>query len=149
MRSQRFKTLYVFTVSTQTWNGRESEAVWTQGRNYHLKETGIVVGKLELVWLMPYLTPKGKEKYFPLLYRCFLMINFKFGEEMRSVISISWERDKEKIWIPDINWTYMTYRTPVGCTKHWATTCSELGHIQGLCFTCVLRTARISNFDMY
>ena len=45
----------------------------------------------------------------------------KFGEEMRSVINISRARDKEKIWIPDINWTYMTYRTPVGCSNHWAT----------------------------
>ena len=45
----------------------------------------------------------------------------KCGEEMRSVINISRARDKEKIWIPDINRTYMTYRTPVGCSNHWAT----------------------------
>ena len=151
MRSQRFKTLYVFTVSAQTWNGWESEAVWTQGRNYHLKETGIVVGKLELVWLMPYLTPKGKEKYLPLLYRCFLMINFKFGEEMRSVISISWERDTEKKSESPtlIEPIWPTVHRSDALTTELRWTCGELGHIQGLCLTCVLRTAWISDLDTY
>jgi len=63
--------------------------------------------------------PPSKRKVFsPFKYRCFLM---KFGEEMRSVINISRARDKEKIWIPDINWTYMTYRTPFGCSNYRAT----------------------------
>ena len=41
----------------------------------------------------------------------------------------------------------MTYRSPVGCSNHWATK-GELGHIQGSCMTCVLRTARISNVEI-
>ena len=36
---------------------------------------------------------------------------------------------------------------PVGCSNHWATK-GELGHIQGSCMTCVLRTARISNVEI-
>ena len=82
------------------------------------------------------------------IYRCFLM---KFAEGMKSVINISRAQDKEKIWIPDNNWTYMTYRTPVGCTKHWATLdLWRAGPYTRLTLiTCVLLTARISDFDRY
>ena len=51
--------------------------------------------------------------------------------------------DKEKNLSP---------RTPVGCSKHWAMrdwrTRGELGHIQGSCMTCILRTARVSNVEI-
>ena len=35
------------------------------------------------------------------------MVNFKLSEEKRSdVINMSQVQDKEKVWVPDRNWTY-------------------------------------------
>ena len=71
----------------------------------------------------------------------------KFGEEMRSVINISRAQDKEKSESPTlIEPIWPTVHRSDALTTELRWTCGELGHIQGLCFTCVLRTARISDF---
>ena len=53
---------------------------------------------------------------------------------------MSWTWDKKEYESPPVI-EPMAFRTPVGCSNHWATK-GELGHIQGSCITCVLPTAR-------
>ena len=63
------------------------------------------------------------------------------------VINMSQAQDKEKIWFPGWNQTY------VWPSVHWSdalttelqSTRVELGHIQGSCMTCILHTDRINN----
>ena len=92
--------------------------------------------------------PSSKRKVFPpFKYRCFLM---KFAEGMKSVINISRAQDKKKSESPTlIEPIWPTVHRSDALTTELRWTCGELGHIQGLCFTCVLRTAKISDFDMY
>ena len=64
------------------------------------------------------------------------------------VINMSRAQDKEKTEFP-IGTEPTTFRTPVGCSNHWATKDSwRAGPKEGSCMTCVLRTARISNVEI-
>ena len=167
---------YAFTAFAQTWNGSTSspglfpkKKPWGRGwkwirigasvdpgeklpherdgdglRKIRIKFS--LIKKINLGVAYALFNPSSKRKVFsPFKYRCFLM---KFAEGMKSVINISRAQDKEKIWIPDINWTYMTYRTPVGCSNHWATLdLWRAGPYRRLMF--YMRLAKISDFDMY
>ena len=63
----------------------------------------------------------------------------KFGEEMRSEINISRAQDKEKSESPTlIEPIWPTVHRSDALTTELRWTYGDLGHIQGLCFTCVL-----------
>ena len=140
---------YAFTASAQTWNGSTSSpglfpkkkalgtrlemdknrsecrprgetATWKRrGWSSEIRIKFSLIKKINLGVAYALFHPSSKRKVFPpFKYRCFLM---KFAEGMKSVINFSRAQDKEKIWIPDNNWTYMTYCTPVGYSNHWAT----------------------------
>ena len=100
------------------------------------------------VWLMLYFTPKVKEKYFPPLI---IDVSWWSSAKKWDLCSTSHEhRTKKKSESPTLIepiWPPVHPSDALTTELRW--TCDELGHIQGLCFTCVLCTVRISDFDMY
>ena len=70
----------------------------------------------------------------------------KFAEGMKSVINIPRAQDKEKKSESPtlIEPIWPTVHRSDALTTELRWTCGELGHIQGLCFTCVLQGSAIS-----
>ena len=78
-----------------------------------------------------------------------IVIAYIRGVERKGIINMSRARDNEKKSESPKGIETMTFRTSVRCSNHWAKKDSwRMGHFQGSCMICVLRTARISNVEI-